>query len=101
MAGFYWEFINNFAHMAVPLNNLTKDNVMFQCELAFTNLKEALSSAPVVAFPQTNQEFIIQVNTSKYAVGSVLSQKQIDNSIHPITYFSTSLSQCPTELVTV
>ena len=101
MAGFYREFINNFAHMAVPLNNLTKDIVMFQCELAFTNLKEALSSAPVVAFPQTNQEFIVQVDASKYAVGGILLQKQIDDSIHPIAYFSTSLSQCPTELVTV
>ena len=44
----------------------------------------------MVAFPQTNQEFIVEVDASN-AVGGVLSQKQIDDSIHPIAYFSTSL----------
>ena len=56
-------------------------------------LKEALLSAPVLVFPQTDEEFLLEVDASKYAVGGVLSQKQSDSSIHPIAYFSTSLTK--------
>ena len=30
MTGFYREFIKEFARITVPLNNLTKDNVVFE-----------------------------------------------------------------------
>ena len=97
MAGFYRECKKEFAHIAIPLNNLTKDNVVFEwsteCNQSFKTLKEALLSAPVLVFPQTDEEFLLEVGASKYAVGVVLSQKQSDSSIHPIAYFSTSLTK--------
>ena len=95
LSGFYREFIKNFAEIAAPLNNLTRDQVVFQwtaeCESAFQTLKRALLSSPVLAFPQTNKDFLVEVDASKNAVGGVLSQRQDDDSIHPVAYYSSSL----------
>ena len=97
MAGFYREFIEHFATMADPLNQLTKDSVVFvwsiECVEAFESLKKALASAPVLAFPRTNTEFIVTVDASKTAVGGELSQIQEDGRVHPIAYFSNSLKE--------
>ena len=97
MAGFYRDFISNFSEIASPLNNLTKENVVFhwstECNIAFITLKQALISAPVLAFPDPNQEFLVEVDASKNAVGGVLSQYQGDQSIHPVAYYSTSLTE--------
>ena len=95
MAGFYRDFIRNFAEIAAPLNSLTRDQVVFDwneaCENAFKTLKAALVSPPVLAFPQTNREFLVEVDASKHAVGGVLSQLQDDGTIHPVAYFSSAL----------
>ena len=97
MAGFYREFIKHFATMADPLNHLTKESVVFswtkECTMAFENLKKALSSAPVLAFPRTDTDFIVTVDASKTAVGGELSQVQEDGMVHPVAYFSNSLKE--------
>ena len=95
MSGFYREFIKDFANMAAPMNNLTKDSVNFEwtveCENSFKNLKRALMTAPVLAFPRTGTEFIVTVDASNTAVGGELSQYQPDGTIHPVAYFSNAL----------
>ena len=97
MAGFYREFIEHFATIADPLNNLTKDNVVFvwstECADAFEKLKLALSSAPVLAFPRMDTEFVVTVDASNVAVGGELSQMQEDGLIHPVAYFSNALKE--------
>ena len=97
MVGFYWEFIEQFSNIADPLNNLTKDSVKFSwdenCKDAFELLKKALASAPVLAFPRTDTEFIVTVDASNTAVGGELSQLQNDGKIHPVAYFSNSLKE--------
>jgi hypothetical protein len=56
LASYYRRFVSNFATIAAPLHALTKKNVVFQwtpeCEEAFGNLKEALTTAPVLVYPQ-------------------------------------------------
>ena len=51
---------------------------------------------PVLAFPKLIEPFIVKVDTSDYAAGGVLSQKGVDNALHPVAYFLTSYtgSQC-------
>ena len=95
-AGFYRDFIRNFADISEPLRYLTKDATKFQwttnCQEAFEKLKELLTQEPVLAFPITNKEFIVEVDASKVGVGGVLLQEQHDGSIRPVSYCSYALS---------
>ena len=97
LAGFYRVFIRNFANIAQPLNDLTSDKKPFawtnECTNAFNTLKRELSSDPVLRFPNLQQEFVVEVDASNYAVGGILSQKAEDDELHPVAYFSTALQQ--------
>ena len=62
---------------------------------AFDALKEALSTAPVLGYPDFSREFILEVDASLNGLGTVLSQQGKDRQIHVIAYVSHSL--CPSE----
>ena len=55
LSGFYCAFISGFATISRPLNSLTSNTVVFKwsddCENAFKQLKEQLSTEPVLQFP--------------------------------------------------
>ena len=94
--GFYRDFIRNFADISSPLRRLTQNNVRFKwsedCETSFEELKKLLIQYPVLAFPITNKEFIVEVDASKFAVGGVLQQEQHDGTVKPVSYCSFALS---------
>ena len=97
LAGFYRQFIQNFAEISKPLNRLTNDTVVYAwdqtCQDAFDTLKDKLCAKPVLAFPRCGETFIVEVDASNIAVGGVLSQDQPDGTIHPVAYFSTTLNK--------
>ncbi|MBJ5505560.1 hypothetical protein JGG47_23625, partial [Salmonella enterica subsp. enterica serovar Derby] len=62
------------------------------CQEAFNKLKEALSSAPILAYPRPDQPFILDTDASNTGIGAVLSQVQ-DGQEKVIAYFSKSLSK--------
>lgn len=80
LCSYYRKFIRNFAHHSVPLHALTEKNALFQwtsqCQDAFTYLKHALSSPPVVAFPDFTLSFSLYTDASCSAIGAVLAQRQ-------------------------
>jgi ribonuclease HI len=39
------------------------------------------------------EQFVLEVDTSGYAVGAVLLQKKADGKLHPIEYFSSTLNK--------
>eukprot|EP00833_Pecoramyces_ruminatium_P002480 jgi/Orpsp1_1/1176512/evm.model.c7180000057878.1 len=84
-----------FQKIARPLHNLTKKNVKFiwneKCENAFNELKKRLTSTPLLRHPDPEKPFIVECDASNYAVGSILSQKDENNVLHPVAYFSRSL----------
>ena len=94
--GFYRDFIRNFADISSPSRRLTQNNVRFKwsedCETSFEELKKLLIQYPVLAFPITNKEFIVEVDASKFAVGGVLQQEQHDGTVKPVNYCSFALS---------
>ena len=45
---------------------------------AFDALKEALSNAPVLGYPDFSREFILETDTSLNGLGNVLSQQGKD-----------------------
>ena len=56
LATYYRKFVKNFAQVAAPLHRLTERNKVWtwakECNMAFITLKEKLTSAPILAFPQ-------------------------------------------------
>ena len=62
---------------------------------AFDALKEALSTAPVLGYPDFSREFIQETDASLNGLGAILSQQGKDGQICIIAYASCSL--CPSE----
>ena len=58
---------------------------------AFDALKEALSTAPVLGYPDFSREFILEIDASLNGLGTILSQQGKDGQIHVIAYASHSL----------
>lgn len=76
MAGYYWQFCPNFASVSAPLTDLLKLDVKyvwsFICQQVFDQLKDLLSSAPVLAAPRLDRPFKLQVDASDAGAGAVL-----------------------------
>ena len=49
-------------------------------------LKERITSAPVLVFPDFNKPFLLETDASKEGLGVVLSQKQDDGCYHPVAF---------------
>ena len=76
LAGFYRKFIFRFAHVALPLYELTGTHDTFHwtddCAAAFELLKKCLTKAPILALPNRQGAWILRTDASKYALGAVL-----------------------------
>ncbi|CAM8999660.1 unnamed protein product [Rhodiola kirilowii] len=89
LANYYRRFIKNYSIIASPLTNLLrKDNFSWNSETsqAFQNLKDALSTSPVLALPDFTKQFIVETDASSQGIGAVLMQDH-----HPICYISRKL----------
>ncbi|GFR33004.1 retrovirus-related Pol polyprotein from transposon 412 [Trichonephila clavata] len=55
-------------------------------------LKDAITSAPILAYPEARKQFILDIDASHESIGAVLSQ-ETDGQERVITYFSKCLSR--------
>ncbi|XP_022634957.1 nuclear envelope morphology protein 1-like [Vigna radiata var. radiata] len=84
-------FVSGYVSIAHPLTDLLKkynflwNNIAYA---AFADLKNALSTAPVLAISKFDSVFTVQTNASGIDMGEILSQQG-----HPIAYFIEQL--CP------
>ena len=76
LVGYYRRFMKNFSKIATPLTKLTQKNVKFvwstACEKSFHELKEFLTSAPVLALPNETDGFMVYYDASCIGLGCVL-----------------------------
>ena len=95
MAFYYRRFIANFVKIANYLNALThKDTPILwdsNCQQAFESLKQCLIAAPVLAFPNIDDPFLMEMDASGIDLGAVLALKQEDGSVLLLAYASLSL----------
>ncbi|GFT72303.1 retrovirus-related Pol polyprotein from transposon 17.6 [Trichonephila clavipes] len=88
---YYREFVKNFSTIARPLHKLTEAKQKFiwtfDCNNAFNKLKDALTSAPILAYPEIGKQFILDTDASHKSIGAILSQ-DIDGQERVIAYFS-------------
>jgi len=93
---YYRRFIAGFADIAAPLHALQRKNVWFtwtcEKEAAFDQLKERLTSAPVLGMPTNEGTFYLDTDASDVGISSILSEKQ-GNSEVVIAYASRTLSK--------
>jgi len=78
-ANFYQQFIHNFSHIARSLNELKgKKEWKWEEEhqKMFEELKEKITSQPVLSLPRREGKFRVETNASGHAIGGVLSQEQ-------------------------
>ena len=91
LAGYYTKFVRHFTVIAEPLLDLLKKDLLFiwtnTHAKAFTVLKQALCSAPVLALPDFSVPFHIETDASGSGVGAVLQQNG-----HPLAFINKALS---------
>ena len=93
---YYRRFVPGYAELARPLNVIVSKYATFiwspKCQMAFERLKETLTEAPILAYPDFTLVFILDTDASAVGTGAVLSQIQ-DTQERVIAYFSLTLSK--------
>ncbi len=88
--------MKGFAEIAKPLHRLTEKQRQFiwteDCEIAFKQLKTALTSTPILAYPTNDDCFVLDTDASNLGIGAVLSQIQ-EGTEKVIAYFSRTLTK--------
>ena len=95
ICGYYRMSIDHYSDKAEVLSRLTHDDVFFKWgeeELnAFELLKNCLINAPVLAYPDFTQPFILQTDASGVGISGILCQR-IDGKEKVILYLSRTLT---------
>jgi hypothetical protein len=90
LAGYYRKFVHHFVVISKPLTQLLKKHTPFvwtqDHDHAFSTLKTALSSAPVLQLPDFSSPFAVETDASGSGIGAVLSQNN-----HPLAFVSKAL----------
>ena len=113
LASYYRRFVPQFVKWANPLHDLIHPIAMKKSrhrirlpplqsnlppfewtklhEQSFEKLKLALTSAPVLAYPNYNKPFLLETDASLKGLGAVLSQEDDNGHMHVISYASCTL----------
>jgi len=90
LASYYPRFIEGFSKIALLLTQLTCKGRAFvwdvQCENSFNELKQRLTTAPILILPKSDEPFVVYCDASKLGLGVVLMQ---DNKV--VAYASKQL----------
>ncbi|GJT64153.1 putative reverse transcriptase domain-containing protein [Tanacetum coccineum] len=80
LTGYYRRFIEGFSKIAKPMTKLTQKKIKFdwsdKAEAAFQLIKQKFCSAPILALPEGNEDFIAYCDASIKGLGAVLMQRE-------------------------
>ena len=97
MANYSSRYIPNYVTILEPLRVLTKKNTRFKWtsshHLAFDQLKQALTPAPVMSYFDTTKDTFISVDASPVGIFAILTQKGTDaDTSQVVAYASRALT---------
>ena len=106
LAGYYRDFIPNFAALAAPLSDLTRKGQPNKVEWgeaqekAYQSIKVILTKEPVLRLPDPTKTYFLQTDASDSGIGAVLMQKH-DGKLFPVCYASKRLSSAERNYSTI
>ena len=106
LSGYYRKFVPNYAAIASPLTDATKNGAPAKVvwseamQQAFDTLKNHLNAEPILQLPDWKKEFVVRTDASDSGVGAVLLQ-EVDGMLKPITYISKKLLPRETRYSTI
>ena len=107
LAGYYRRFIANFGKIAASLTAKTHKDMAKEPFIwtekdqnAFEQLRNALITSPILAYPDFNEEFLLFTDACDYGIGAVLSQVQQGKEV-VIAYASQQLKPAERKYATV
>ena len=79
LAGYYRKFVEGFSKIATPLTKLTRKEEKFiwseACHNSFDEIKQILTTAPVLTLPSGSEGFTVYCDASRQGLGCVLMQR--------------------------
>ena len=95
LTGFYRAFIRSYGALALPITQLLRKEQDFKWgpeqQEAFQRLKDAITTQPVLAMPDPEQQFELETDASDYALGAQLGQRDNQGKVKPVAYYSKKL----------
>ncbi|XP_070012634.1 uncharacterized protein [Nicotiana sylvestris] len=94
-AGFYRSFIKDFSKIANPMCKLLEKDAKFvfdeNCLKAFKELKQRLTTTPIIVTPDWSLPFELMCDASRVAIGAMLGQRY-NKVLHLVYYASKTLN---------
>jgi len=103
-ANFYRRFIKKFSKLAGSLTALTRKDQPFnwtqECQFAFDRLKQTFTTAPILMHYNPDLSVTVKIDASDYVVIEVMSQRDDNEQLRPVTYFSSKMlpAECNYEI---
>jgi hypothetical protein len=100
LTNYFRELIDNYAEITYPLVQLTKKGVQFKWnqthEKAFQNIQTIILNQPHLHPANFDKQFYLITDASKIAISAVITQKNENNKMIPIEFYSRKLKDSET-----